>query len=258
MTAINNNGHRKQFSPYRLERIVLCSADAGPDSQRKEPDRADNFYPGGKWVGALRNTSKANGYRFVILTTGHGMVNPDKIITPYDAHIDEYKDQIDVRWRATIPQCLSYSQYDIMVFYAGGCPRKSYVSLLWPILNDIGISLLTFGRPSMRDIGSTKTILQLLKQGTTQEEIRAKLKLPERFEFYSSNRTKGMPDKSEDGLQLTQAGSEIGKSAIDTMPYTIGEHRHRFAAWAGGRGQQMSRVVAFLLNRAKKFFKKPA
>ncbi len=65
-----------KIGPYKQERILLCSADAGPKSQRGRPCEAGIFFLGAKWVGATRNCAQRLGCDFTILTTGHGMVRP--------------------------------------------------------------------------------------------------------------------------------------------------------------------------------------
>jgi len=171
------------IGPYDRERIVLCSADAGPNSQRNEPDSANYFFPGAKWVGALRNASDRLECRFVILTTGHGMVNPDDQITPYDMHINENYQQVEHNWKDTVPLLLGAGQYDILVFYSGGCPRDPYLDLLVPILHRCQISLITFGKPNTRDLGKVDQFVSLLMEGTTIEVLRSILTYPGGFNF---------------------------------------------------------------------------
>jgi hypothetical protein len=170
-----------EIGPFSSERILLCSSDAGPDSQRETARDAGYFFPGGKWVGALRNVADRAGVQFVILTTGHGMVYPWDVIEPFDAHIDTFKGEVKERWLQTIPPIAGGNRYDIMVFYSGGCPRRPYLDLLLPILEDHGISLLTFGRPNMYDIDKTEYILDLLTAGTSLDEISSFLGVPDRL-----------------------------------------------------------------------------
>lgn len=80
-----------QIGPIQLDRIVLCSADAHPDSQRATACRADHFFPGGKWVGAVRNAADRLGCQFVILTTGYGLVTRETVLERYDKHIPRIK-----------------------------------------------------------------------------------------------------------------------------------------------------------------------
>ena len=94
-----------QVGPFHSHEMVLCSADAGPPSQRNNPREAQFFFPGGKWVGALRNAAKRLSCDFLILTTQHGLVEPYQIITPYDLHINNIdKRSLKNGWR----QCLLY------------------------------------------------------------------------------------------------------------------------------------------------------
>jgi len=174
------------IGPCPLSRIVLCSADASPNSQREYDVEAGYFFPGAKWVGTLRNASNKLGCRFVILTTGHGMVNPDDVISPYDLPIEKGLNDVSTNWRQTIPGLLGSSSYDILVFYSGGCPRDHYVQLLRPILMDLGMSLFTYGRPNMFDVGKTVDIVQLLVRGVSFEEIKSLLKCPDKAEYYHS------------------------------------------------------------------------
>jgi hypothetical protein len=127
-----------EIGPFPRERILLCSADAGPNSQRQAARDAGHFFPRAKWVGTLRNVADLARVQFVILTTGHGMVYPWEVIEPFDAHIDICREIVRRKWIQTIPRVIGKSRYDIMVFYAGGCPREAYIGLLRPILAEYG------------------------------------------------------------------------------------------------------------------------
>ena len=177
--------------PFGRERIVLCSADAGPGSQRDYQCEAGFFFPEGKWVGAVRNCSDRLGCDFVILTTAHGMVRPWETIEPYDMHVNEFREKVREIWEKTIPKTLGNNRYDIMVFYAGGCPREPMIELLLPLLQENDISLITFGRPNMFDIDKTDEFVEALVSGTTFEELESILKKPERLEYYPTGKKKG-------------------------------------------------------------------
>jgi len=146
---------------------------------------AEYFFPGGKWVGAVRNAAERLRCRFVILTTAHGMVNHTDVIEPYDKHIDDYKKEVTDIWHKTIPAILSNDQHvrRIMVFYAGGVPRDPYIKILRPILKDLNHDIISFGRPNMFDSGKIDRIVNLLISGTSEQEIKSVLKLPERLIF---------------------------------------------------------------------------
>ncbi len=176
------------IGPFARDRIVLCSADSGPKSQKNTPDQAAYFFPKGVWVGALRNAAERLRCRLVILTTGHGMVNPTDVIQPYDMHIREYPKQVKRNWLKTIPQCLRDNRCDILVFYAGGCPREPYIELMLPILQEINIPLLTFGRPNMHDFDKVDELVDALVSGTTIDELKAILRQPERLEYYPTGK----------------------------------------------------------------------
>jgi hypothetical protein len=192
MTVNNQHGLEETIGPYPLNRIVLCSADVSPDSQRKAPFPAGFFFSGGKWIGALRNTAESIGCRFVVLTTAYGLVDPDDLIKPYDVHIDHFKEEVNSIWNQTIPPSLGHVRFDLMVFYSGGCPIDPYVAFLKPILTNLGISLLTFGKPNMNDIDKTKVLVKLLTNGTSYKKIASELKCPDRLKFYSAPaRSKG-------------------------------------------------------------------
>jgi hypothetical protein len=175
---------RTLLGPIPREKIILCSADAGPRSQRDRPENAGNFFPNAPWVGALRNYAESLNCRFVILTTGHGLVEPDDIISPYDMHIDVYPTQVAETWNRTVRARLARNRNSLMLFYAGGCPRDRYVAALNPILLTLGISLLTFGRPFMVDVNKIEECVEMLVEGTSLEEIAAILGHPDRLEFY--------------------------------------------------------------------------
>lgn len=85
------------LGPIRKEKLILCSADASPDAQRNEPGPAAYFFPNAAWVGAVRNSAERLGCRFVILTTGYGLVESGDLISPFDAHIEQYP--VEVRER---------------------------------------------------------------------------------------------------------------------------------------------------------------
>ena len=189
------------IGPFARDRIVLCSADAGPKSQKNTPDQAAYFFPQAVWVGALRNAAERLRCEFVILTTGHGMVNPTDVIQPYDMHIREYPKQVKRNWLKTIPQCLGDNRYNILVFYAGGCPRKPMVELMLPILQEINISLLTFGRPNMYDFDKIDELVDALVSGTTIDELKSILRKPERFEYYPTGKERNEKSSSSTKLQ---------------------------------------------------------
>lgn len=175
---------KTMLGPIPRDKIVLCSADAGPGSQRTTPDKAKYFFVGAPWVGAIRNSAERLGCNFVILTTGHGLVNSDDIIAPYDVHIQDYTQQVSLNWRRTILLLLGNSINSVMLFYAGGCPRDQYIELLLPILQRLGISLISFGRPNMYDIDKVETFVEMLTRGTSPDTFASTLNHPERFEFY--------------------------------------------------------------------------
>lgn len=176
-----------QIGPVPKRRLVLCSADASPDAQRSQPDRAGYFFPDGRWVGAMRNAADALSVRFVVLTTGYGLVNPDEVLEKYDKHIDPYRAFVTEKWRKTAPLLLGKSQYDLMLFYAGGCPRDKYLKVLKPVLHSIGTSLITFGRPNMYDIGKAGTVARMLINGTSLDKLRTILRYPAKLEYYSAS-----------------------------------------------------------------------
>lgn len=172
------------IGPYHSHQIVLCSADAGPKSQRKNPGQAQFFFPGGKWVGTFRNAAERLHCDFLILTTQHGLVEPHKIISPYDLHINQHRQAVQDIWLETIPALFQGARYRLMVFYAGGCPRDEMIEVMLPILRHQGIALLTFGKPNMFDVDKLDTIWGMLMRGTTSEEIIGILNVPERFKYY--------------------------------------------------------------------------
>jgi len=177
-------GGTMTIGPYHSHEMVLCSADAGPNSQRKKSDQAQFFFPGAKWVGALRNAAERLHCDFLILTTQHGLVEPHKTISSYDLHINQHRQSVTDMWLETIPALMQGAQYRLMVFYAGGCPRDEMIEVMLPILNQHRIALLTFGRPNMFDIDKVDTIWGMAMRGTTVDEIKSILKVPERFKYY--------------------------------------------------------------------------
>jgi hypothetical protein len=73
-----------------------------------------------------------------------------------------------------------------MIFYAGGCPRDEMIEVALPILKQHGVALLTFGRPNMFDVDKVEPIWKMLMSGTTDEEIKSVLKIPERYKYFSA------------------------------------------------------------------------
>ena len=171
------------IGPYSRDRVVLCSGDAGPPSQEKHPCKASDFFPRARWVTANKNVAERTNCRFVILTTGRGMVDPETVIEPYNMHINDYPRQVKKNWSHTARKVLGSNQYDLLILYRGGCP-DSYVPMLQPILRNLNISLLTFGRPNMYDFDKLERMTNLIIQGTTYEELKPILSLTKRLWFY--------------------------------------------------------------------------
>lgn len=172
-----------QIGPFARHRIALFAPDASPDSQRSHPLDAAHFFPGGKWVGAVRNTAEQVGIDFFVLTTGHGLVAGDEVLTGYDLHVEEHQAEVIENWRRTIPRLISAGRYDVVVFYTGGCPER-YVELLQPVLHEECVPLLSFGKPSMFDSGNIKALVELLMEGTSLDELRSLLNVPEKLQYF--------------------------------------------------------------------------
>jgi len=113
------------LGPIKKEKLILCSADASPKAQRKKPGQAACFFPNAPWVGAVRNSAERLGCKFVILTTGHGLVEPDEIINPFDAHIKDCPDEVRKRWEETIPEVLKESVNSIITFLFWWMPKRT-------------------------------------------------------------------------------------------------------------------------------------
>jgi hypothetical protein len=172
------------IGPFKQSEIIVCSADAGPNSQCSDRHEAEYLFPRAKWVRAVGNAARKSGCRFVILTTAHGAVNPTDLIKPYDLHVNGHERIVENLWRDTSQLLLKNKGYKIMVFYAGGCPRQAYEDIFVPILQELGISFLSFGRPNMFDVGKIEPVVNLLKKGASGNEIKAILKVPDRFVYY--------------------------------------------------------------------------
>jgi hypothetical protein len=198
------------IGPYSRDRIVLCSADAAPKAQRDTPCEAGYFFPGAAWVGALRNAAERLGCRFVILTSAYGMVDPDDVIAPYDLEIYGHEAEVASNWKRTIPSLIG-NKCDVVVFHSGGCPKEECTQILEPVLRDNSISLITFGRPNMFDVGKAETIVKLLISGTSIDELRSILRCPDRLELFraSPRKTTGervsVPDIFEQVAQCRRA-----------------------------------------------------
>ena len=182
------SGNAGMIGPYQRDRIMLCSADAGPPSQKQTACEAAYFFPGGKWVGAVRNSAHELECAFTILTSTYGMVNSHDIIGPYDLRAENNEEEVSLQWNSTVPNIMRRNQYDILVFYAGAVPRDPILKLLLPILRDLKIDFITFGRPNMFDVGKVKAIVSLLEEGSTFNQLQSVLKRPERLKFVAWNR----------------------------------------------------------------------
>ena len=173
------------IGPYDSERIVLCSLDASPDSQRDQ-DQAGNFFPRGKWVGAVRNAAERLKCRFVILTGKYGMVNPETIIKKYDCPLNSKTERkIKMIWERTIPSEIGNDRYDIVIMYFGANPRDPILKIIKPIIHNIKMDIITFGAPNMKDVGIIENVFHLLTKGVTLNDIKAILMYPNRLRFYS-------------------------------------------------------------------------
>lgn len=174
------------IGPYEKDRIVLCSGDANPKSQRKSPCAAGDFFPGGKWVGAMRNAAERLGCRFVIFAGPYGLVDQWDVIGPYDVpgHKEEERKYIMEKNSETIPRLIGGNKYDLVVLYGGANPRDVLIEVIGPILKDNRIDLITFGRPNMYDVGKIKDIVEHLIKGTTLNKLRKILSAPNRLEFF--------------------------------------------------------------------------
>jgi hypothetical protein len=172
------------IGPFTTGEILLVSADASPDSQREESGEAGRFFPGGRWVGAVRNSAERTGCDFLIVTTEHGFVSAREIITPYDFHIDVDPGRASRIWERSFGQRVPNDRHKIMIFYAGGCPREAYLEIIIPLFHSKDIGVLTFGRPNMYDVGMLDQIVEMVMAGTNVAELRAILKVPYRLEYH--------------------------------------------------------------------------
>jgi hypothetical protein len=184
------------IGPIRADRIVLCSGDAGPGSQRTQPGRAEYFFQHANWVGATRNSASDLGCHFVILTTGFGLVNPSDTLSPYDKHINNHRAYVTDKWKETIPALLAGAGLELLVFYAGGCPRDTYLSVARPIFHAVGLDVLTFGWPQRCDIGKIRSVTQGVISGTTVHKLRTILSCPDRLEYSPRLTNNAMPPTS--------------------------------------------------------------
>jgi len=174
------------LGPYQRDRIVLCSGDGSPKSQRTHPCEAGDFFPGAKWVGATRNSAERLNCRFVIFAGPYGLVDPWEVIAPYDVpgHIEEEQIMIRERFNQTIPQLIGEHRYDVAILYAGANPRDMIIEMMWPILQHNNINLITFGKPNMGDVGKLDNAVELLIRGTTLNQLREILRFPQRLKYF--------------------------------------------------------------------------
>jgi len=137
-------------------------------------------------VKALFNVALKLGCRSVILTTGHGMVNPYDVIEPYDFPIGSEAVYVMHKWADTVPRLLGGNRYDVLLFYAGGCPKDAYIEVMRPIVRRLMVDLISFGRPNMFDFPSISQVVELLVHGTTEDDIKSLLDLPDQLRFFSA------------------------------------------------------------------------
>jgi len=173
------------LGPYQRERIVLCSADGSPRTQRTVPGEAGYFIPGAKWVGATRNSAERLGCRFVIFAGPYGLVNPWEVIARYDVpgHTEEEQIMIREKLNHTIPQLIGGNRYDVVIFYAGANPRDMIIQMMRPTLEHNNIDLITFGKPNTGDLGKLDNVVERLVRGTTPNELMEILRFPQRLEY---------------------------------------------------------------------------
>jgi hypothetical protein len=185
-----------QIGPYPLDRIVLCSPDAGPNAQATTgAHRAADLFPQANWVRALQRAAEDTGCGFAILTRAYGAVRPDDTVWPYDLPLTGIRSNpelLESIWRTTIPRVISTRDTDIVVFYCGGFRNEDriryYLPVLTAIYRHLGVDLLTFGEPLVFDLGRARGIVTHLAQGTTADEIKHLLTAPSGFEFYPASR----------------------------------------------------------------------
>jgi hypothetical protein len=171
------------IGPYDSQRIVLCSLDASPDSQRDEGS-AEYFFQKAPWVGAVRNAADRLNCRFVILTGEYGMVNPGEIIKKYDCPLNsETEKKIRIIWEKTIPREIGKDRYDVVVVYFGANPREPILKILKPIIHDIKMDIITFGAPYMKDVGKIEDVFNLITKGVPLNDVRGILMYPDRLRF---------------------------------------------------------------------------
>ena len=173
------------LGPYQRDRIVLCSGDGSPKTQRTVPCEAGCFFPGAKSVGATRNSAERLNCRFVIFAGPYGLVNPWEVIAPYDVPGHSEEDQIMIRERLnqTIPVLIGENRYDVVILYAGANPRDMIIEMMWPILEHNNIDLITFGKPNTGDLSKLDNVVELLIGGTTLNELRTILRFPQRLKY---------------------------------------------------------------------------
>jgi hypothetical protein len=172
------------LGPYDRETIILCSADASPNSQSDHSCAAEFFFPKAKWVGAIRNIAKIMDCKFTILTTKHGMVHPDDIIDKYDLEINGNENEIRTIWSNSIKNVLADGRYKLIVFYAGGCPRDQYLRILEPIFKEHKIDILTIGKPNMCDVGKVSDMVSMLANRVSIDQLKSVLEYPDRLLFF--------------------------------------------------------------------------
>ncbi len=177
--------HEIVIGPYSRNRVVLCSGDASPNSQRKVPSHARYFYPGAKWVGAVGNAAERLRCRFVILAGPYGLVDPWEVIEPYDVpgYSEEERKMLREKILLTLPRLIGGNRYDLLVLYGGANKREILIDVMGPALRSNGLDLITFGKPNMGDIGKLEPFVNLVITGTTLNGLRSLLSFPDRLLF---------------------------------------------------------------------------
>jgi hypothetical protein len=154
---------------------------------------------------------------------------------------------------------LGINEYDILILYRGGCP-DSYVPMLQPILGNQSISLLTFGRPNMYDFDKLEEVTNLIIQGTTYEELKSILSLPERLWFYPAVRSEGVKDMGSVRILFHSLDPATSVEAFHWVDITLrwpGEQASDVATVhlrVPRKLQNVDEIKMYALNRLKELF----
>jgi len=107
----------------------------------------------------LYKKSKELNIPFYILSAKYGLVNSDKIISPYNQIMD---DNQCIKLKSQIKEVLK--NFDIIIYYKGGA-REIYFNCLKDVVFELNKKFIYFGYANMGDIKKIDEIIMSIDNG---------------------------------------------------------------------------------------------